>query len=898
MNVIHSKITIPNFGLYVERVELYNLLDINFSRRLICITGSGGYGKTTLASSYLQSRRIPALWYQLGQGDNNPHIFLTYLLASFSQHYNDVPADIAVNSSNYKEQFSSFLSVLSNWKTPLAVVFDDYHMTNNSDEITEIVLQIIKNASPSVTTIICSRVRPSLPLIKWKIERQLCEINMAQLAFSIHETDTFIRTIHGLPIDNDEVEWIHQKTSGWAVALSLLVEAVKGKDAQVRKNFRNRLAVEQDIFEYLGTEVIGSQSQEMQQFLLKSSILHELQPDILSEYFPGYSSNEYLACLEKNYLFIHRNRNGYYQFAPIFRNFLYENCKQQEGQAIFRLHEKVAQIFESKYQYLYAFAHYIAANQFAEAARLLKKVFSWYQPEHFLYLLDGTIETLIPNFPVVSFNLFLFRCIQASTLRLLIKPLEDNIKTIKGISSSSQSLAYLMHRLGLALFYSGDIAGAKERILQSLEASESLSDDSLTTLNLSLVSQCCRFLGQFDEGIQYASRALSYSETHNTKENLIHTFWILLEILLELKDTSRAAPLLEEVINVSDSYGDEGARMYPMVTIGKFYKVQGDYVSAMEWMKRGLAEAEKSNIKIDLAWARYVIGSTYLEQNDVPLAKEHLYHALQDFEENVYFRALVTSILKEIANSIDQVSQLVAVPEDSPRVQRKLKVNLLGPFEIIHDRKEITIARKSSLRLFQYLLLNLGRKVPKDVLLEELFVDGDYSSRKNRLYVSISMLRKSLETDSSGNKLYVLHNGDSYYLNTQEIELDTAEFIRLAGHKLEDTEERLTTLRSAVQLYRGDLLSEYPYEPFVEAERERLKRTFHQCLREMAKLYWKQEDYARGMDVFNQLIDSEPDNEQYYHEYIEMLLAAGLSKNVKSVSEKWKAVNHEYENID
>lgn len=901
MDVIRSKIITPDFGSHVERDELYDILDRHFSRRLICVTGGGGYGKTTLVSSYLRTRGISAVWYQLGQGDNNPHIFLTYLLAAFSEHSPNATAIPTVNSSNYNEQLSSLRTALSNWTTPLAVVLDDYHMVNKSEEIAELVSQIIHHASPSVTTIICSRVRPSIPLIQWKVRRQLCEITMGQLAFSLRETDTFIRAFHDLRLEEDEVDWIHRKTGGWAVALSLFVEAMKGKDAHVRRDFRNRLSAEQDIFEYLGTEIIGSQPPEMQQFLLKSSLLHELQPDILSEYLPESGSYDYLGNLEKNYLFIHRNRNGYFQFTPIFRSFLYESCSQQEGHEILWLHEKAARIYESKYQYYYAFAHFIAASQFGESARLLKKVVGWYQPEHFLYLLDGTIETLIPTFPVVSFNLFLFRCIQASTLKLLIKPLEDNIKTLEGTARPSSSLAYLKNRLGLALFYSGDVEESKKVILQSLEISERLSDHPLHALNLSLAAQCFRFLGQYEEGVQYASRALSYSEAHNAKENLIHTFWILLELLIELRDLTRAEPLLEEMANVSDSYSEIGARVYPKITIGKYYRLKGDFASALHWMENGLAEAQNSNIQVDLAWVRYAIGETYLMQKELTRAKEYLGQALLDFEENLFFREAVTALLKEFADARPETSLVpsAATPTGRTLSSSKLSVNTLGPFEIRRNGQALTIPRKSSLRLFQYLLLHLGRKVPKDILLEELFQDGDYLSRKNRLFVSVSLLRKSLESDSGGkDSKFVLHSDDSYYLNAEEIEWDAAEFIRLAGHKPDDPEERFAALRNAEKLYRGDLLSEYPYEPFAEANRERLKRTFHQCLRELAAHYWRHEDYEGGMDAFNRLLESEPDNEQHYDEYIAMLLSAGLSKNARLVAQKWEAAAQEYEIVD
>ena len=42
-------------------------------------TGPAGSGKTTTVASYLESRKLPCLWYQIDEGDNDIATFFYYM---------------------------------------------------------------------------------------------------------------------------------------------------------------------------------------------------------------------------------------------------------------------------------------------------------------------------------------------------------------------------------------------------------------------------------------------------------------------------------------------------------------------------------------------------------------------------------------------------------------------------------------------------------------------------------------------------------------------------------------------------------------------------------------------------------------------------------------------------
>lgn len=74
-----SKITRPTLTGVFPRKRLFGLLDRLRKQPLIWISGPPGCGKTTLVASYIETRKLPCLWYQVDTGDADPATFFYYL---------------------------------------------------------------------------------------------------------------------------------------------------------------------------------------------------------------------------------------------------------------------------------------------------------------------------------------------------------------------------------------------------------------------------------------------------------------------------------------------------------------------------------------------------------------------------------------------------------------------------------------------------------------------------------------------------------------------------------------------------------------------------------------------------------------------------------------------------
>jgi LuxR family maltose regulon positive regulatory protein len=76
-----TKLHIPPAGKnIVHRSVIHEKLNTGLSQKLILISAPAGFGKTTVVSDWIDQNKIPAAWFSLDNGDNDPVDFLSYII--------------------------------------------------------------------------------------------------------------------------------------------------------------------------------------------------------------------------------------------------------------------------------------------------------------------------------------------------------------------------------------------------------------------------------------------------------------------------------------------------------------------------------------------------------------------------------------------------------------------------------------------------------------------------------------------------------------------------------------------------------------------------------------------------------------------------------------------------
>ena len=143
---------------------------------------------------------------------------------------------------------------------------------------------------------------------------------------------------------------------------------------------------------------------------------------------------------------------------------------------------------------------------------------------------------------------------------------------------------------------------------------------------------------------------------------------------------------------------------------------------------------------------------------------------------------------------------------------------LLGSLEVEQGAKAVEIGGQKQRAVLAILALNAGRVVSTDRLVDLLWGEQPPKTAVTSLQNFISQLRKGLGAN------LVVTKSPGYLLNVPADQVDVNRFERLLGDARSlEPESRGRKLREALELWRGDPLADFSFEPFAESEIARLE---------------------------------------------------------------------------
>src|SRR4051812_20752751 len=137
-----------------------------------------------------------------------------------------------------------------------------------------------------------------------------------------------------------------------------------------------------------------------------------------------------------------------------------------------------------------------------------------------------------------------------------------------------------------------------------------------------------------------------------------------------------------------------------------------------------------------------------------------------------------------------------------------MEFRILGPLEVDDAGAPVALGPPRQRALLARLLLDAGRAIPLEHLIDDLWGDAAPASAPKMVQIYISQLRKVLSAGT------LRTQGHSYLLAPGESELDLRAFeeLRAAGRAAlarGDAREGAERLRAALALWRGPALGEF-----------------------------------------------------------------------------------------
>ncbi|MBI3913021.1 MAG: tetratricopeptide repeat protein [Chloroflexi bacterium] len=368
----------PRRDELLRRPRLLDTLHTALDAQIFFITAPAGYGKTSLLIDFAHEADFPVAWYALDEFDNAPHTFLRYLIAAVRVHIPEFGAAALAaleRAGDAVESFQPVIALIANdlFRLPdhLAIVLDDYHAIHNP-LIDQLVAQLIRNAAENCHLYIDSRTLLRIPDQALLIARgQMSGISIHELKFTAPEIQALVQQNFDLTISDARAQELAQYTDGWISAL-LLMGHQAGWRALVESAITAPAAAGL-VYEYLAEQVLARQSEDLRHFLLGSSILDPLSPEMLDSLPRLSNARENLRVLENQQLFLTRlGGQDLYTYHPLFRDFLRERLRHDQPDWHVQLSLACARLYAQQSQWERVVEIYLSLGRTEDAARALE----------------------------------------------------------------------------------------------------------------------------------------------------------------------------------------------------------------------------------------------------------------------------------------------------------------------------------------------------------------------------------------------------------------------------------------------------------------------------------------------------------------------------------------------
>jgi ATP-dependent transcriptional regulator len=648
--LIQTKLALPRPRLHlVSRPRLLNILTEGLRRSLTLICAPAGYGKTTLlidgiaGGVFENGTSCSSIgWLSLDDGDNDPGKFLSYVIAALiNKAIGSNSQAGALLGSFPPPPFQTILGVLINelakQEENITFVLDDYQFISNPI-IHQGMAFFLEHQPNNIHLVILTRSDPPLPLARMRARGQLTEIRARDLQFTMEETTQLLNQITALGLTEEDISRLLDRTEGWAAGLQMAALALTSQSdtALFVKSFSGS---HRYILDFLVEEVLHNQSEEIQSFLIQTSILENLSGPLcdavtrLPSASPARSSQQILEYLERANLFLvplDAERN-WFRYHHLFADLLHARLEKQHPEDISALHLRASEWYRCNHQTFEAVSHALSARDYDTACRLIDGLVEHLIAQNGIGSLLDWIHQLPPEIATTHPWLCIAQAWSAlftndvERIEPLLQTAEQNIHqddqpilqdawrghiaclrafvadmhadTAGAIEMAHSALdvyqlenpahrAFAKYLLGRAYFIQGSLPQALETLTESVNVSIRAEATNIVAPTLSLLSKLYRIQGRLRESDEMLQEGEAYIERCNpqrvTLSGLVYRGQA--DNLRERNELESAENLGRHALELCEPWVNPTSICNCYALLGRVYQAQGQLSKAEEML--------------------------------------------------------------------------------------------------------------------------------------------------------------------------------------------------------------------------------------------------------------------------------------------------------------------------
>lgn len=619
----------PRPGI-VPRPRLIERLDDGLAngRRLTLISASAGFGKTTLVSEWITGCGRSVAWLSLDEGDNDPIRFISYLIAALQTIKAGLGDELlpALHASQHQPPqiemvLTTLLNEISVIPDQFLLVLDDLHVIE-SKPIDDALAFFVERIPSQMHLVIATREDPPLLLARLRARSQLTELRAVDLQFTPAEATEFLNRVMGLNLSDGDVAALETRTEGWIAGLQLAALSMQGHQdaASFIKSFTGS---HRFVLDYLIEEVLGQQSEKIQTFLLRTSILDRMCGSLCDAVLldPSTSGQEILEHLERTNLFIVPldNERRWYRYHHLFGDLL----RQRLGQSceLTEYHLRASKWYEANEDLAEAFHHALEANDFERAARLAEE--AWQGMERnfqTLAWLDWVKK--LPNATICSHP---WLCVQVGWAYSDVGELEpseaylQNAEQAVAGKTDQEEFKSILGTIALIRAGNAQIDGDLAETLRYAELSVQLApeNDSLTRAQAAITLGFTRWAtGNVEASLQAMQTWVEDMQKLGNQMYVLASAFVVADMQVILGRLGDAEKTLRQTIQKAEAFGQEAEAVtaHQHLGLAMIAHERGDDIAATQRLQTAAELGQRSTL---IDWIhRWNLAQARLKESD------------------------------------------------------------------------------------------------------------------------------------------------------------------------------------------------------------------------------------------------------------------------------------------
>ncbi|MEQ8677807.1 MAG: BTAD domain-containing putative transcriptional regulator [Aggregatilineales bacterium] len=602
---------IPVYSVFAERYVLRDVLENIPHHRLTIVSAPPGYGKTTAIAHFVREKALPTAWHSLHERERDlPALFwhslqsLEFVAPGISRLAGDIntPDECANYIANYIREHLSH---------HILYVIDDLHYLAAAPQVERWLRELVRRLPANCHLVLISRALPDLPLAELIAKGDVLAIGQEQLKFTTEDANNLAVQV-GVELPEDALRARVQHLEGWPVGVAMALRPLP-EDLQI--GLLRGSGGPEALFDALADGILKSLPPILSDFLLTSSVVSRITPEICTEVLDLPRSVNIMTDIVRRNLFVSQVSGGL-MLHRLFRNFLQRRLQESDPNRYQTLHINAGNWFRQEHQDDEAFHHYIAGERIDAALSIVEHT-------HSAYYQQGNMETLLRWRAILDDNAerlpqFIYTCAMILTDRYLYLDAMSELNSAEaGFEVRAEPVWVAEVRLQRAMIHIWRTDYNAARALAVPIANDnSLKDTTIGRANhlLALVELA---IGDIYLAIDLLEKILPLFEQTNDTYYVSGVLQDLSVAYTRIGDMTSASYCLQRLVAIRRVLGQTNALALALNNLGYHYHQIGDYDLALATLEEGIKIiAQTTNHRAE-SYIRWTMGDLQRDLDNI-----------------------------------------------------------------------------------------------------------------------------------------------------------------------------------------------------------------------------------------------------------------------------------------